>query len=74
MLNLAFLLLVSVLAELGGDDPRLPWSVRGFLLPPASAKLKLNALSLIGSREGFCRAARSGSTVLVMGVRQLSYM
>ena len=53
-----------MLAELGGDDPLLLWRVHGFLLPPASAKLKVNALSLVGSREGFHRAARSGSTVL----------
>lgn len=36
----------------------------GFLLPPPSAKLELNAPSLGGSQEGFRRAAQSGSTVL----------
>lgn len=42
--------------------------------PSASAKLKLNALILAGSRGGFHRAARSGSAVLCVrgGLRSVT--
>lgn len=57
--------LVSVLAELGGDDSCLSQRGRGCVpVPSASAKLKLSALILAGSREGFHRAARSGPAAL----------